>query len=238
LSEELLSLAADGLVDADAKAHLDACPACGDRLSRFVSVDAGLRSLPLASEPPPATLRATLRGMAAGDRPRRKWRSLPVAAAAALVAAVLVLSPTSQSVTEALAEEAISSHVRAFTTGDGSGCQVASEDPGALAHWLSDGLGMHVAVPAGGAGALVGARRCSLMGEEVAAVVYRTEEAPVTVFLPQPGGAAAAACERALGSCTKGRDGQTVCIVPDQAGSPRVVVGALPAERLCAVVNG
>src|SRR5690606_36331936 len=129
---------------------------------------------------------ATLRGLGVGrSRPfARVSRAAAGLAAALLVASTLFLSPRTGTVTEALAEQAISSHLRAFTTGRANGCEVESEDAGFLGEWLGSRLGRAVAVPDPLSSTLVGARSCQLFGESIPAVVYRTEEAPVTVFLP------------------------------------------------------
>lgn len=241
LSDESLSAHLDERLAGPEAAHLDACGACAGRLERLRAVERALRGLPLAKEEASPALRATLRGLGAQDS-KRPWRARVAAGASAavLLGAVLasVLVPDTASIAQSLADEAVASHLRAFAAGDGSGCHVESESPHALASWFYERLGFQVEVPDPATADLVGARRCTLFGEETAAVVYRTAEAPVTVFIPPPGSAAAAACEKSMGQCTEGRYGQTVCVLPDASGAPRVVVGALPADRLCSVVAG
>lgn len=239
-SDETLSLFVDEPADPELERHVETCRACGERVEEMRDLDRALRGLPLAREEAPRTLHATLRGLAAhtGGSGRRALRVALGAVAAAAVFSTLVLSPSTGNVAEALADQAISSHLRAFTTGDGSGCHVESSDASEIQRWLAGALGGQVEVPGAAPHArLVGARRCQLFGEATPALVYRTDEAPITVFLPMPGTAAFSACEKAMGSCTEGRDGQTVCVVQDPSGSPLVVVGALEGPRLCEVVR-
>lgn len=239
LTEEILSAVADGEASAHETEHARTCARCRSRVEGYRELDASLRRLPLAGERPSPVLAATLRGLgAARRRPLpRVARAGAGAVAALLVASTLLLSPRTGTITEALAEQAISSHLRAFTTGRANGCEVESDDPDLLASWLGSRMGRDVAVPAPLDGALVGARSCQLFGESTPAVVYRTAEAPVTVFLPQPGTEAYAACESAMGDCFEGRDGQSVCVLPAPDGTPLVVVGALSPQGLCQVIQ-
>lgn len=240
LTDELLSLWVDGEVTEAGGVHLDGCADCAERLEALLEMEEGLRGLAVAKEEAPASLRGTLRGLRAHARLPLRWASKVAVGGvtAALVVVTLFLSPGSGRITEALADQAISSHLRAFSSGNGSGCQVESHDPAVLTDWLQGPWAGPVSVPAPVADArLVGARRCQLFGEATPAVVYRTAEAPVTVFLPQPGTAAFEACERSLGTCTEGRDGQTVCVLPGEGGAPMVVVGALSGPQLCEVVG-
>ena len=238
LSPEVLSAVVDGEASAEEMAHARACARCAARAEELRAVDAALARLPHAREEASPLLFATLRGLAARrERPRaRAWAALGGAVAAAVLA-VLAAAPREVDFAEALAEQAIASHLRAFTTGAGTGCEVESDDPGILAEWLGRGFGIPVEVPAPASGRLVGARSCQLFGEATPAVVYRTEVAPVSVFLPRPGTEAFAACQQALGSCIEGRDGQTVCVLPGNSGEPMVIVGAMSATELCEVVR-
>lgn len=239
LTEDVLSAVVDGAASAEEIEHARTCPHCRAHVLRLRELDEALRRLPLAGEGPSPTLVATLRGLGVGrGRPfARAARAAAGLAAALLVAATLFLSPRTGTVTEALAEQAIASHVRAFTTGRANGCEVESDDAGVLRAWLESRVGRAVPVPDPASASLVGARSCQLFGEATPAVVYRTEEAPVTVFLPQPGTEAYAACEAAMGDCFEGRDGQTVCVLPGEDGTPLVLVGALAPQRLCQVVR-
>lgn len=240
LSDEVLSAALDGETTPESAEHLEACGDCRSRLARWREMDRALGGLPLAKEEAPRSLHATLRGLNATQRrwsPRGRLAAALSSGAVAAALSLALLWPDSATLAQGLAEEAVASHLRAFAAGNGSGCHVESESPQTLASWLSETLGHPVEVPASGEGSLVGARRCSLFGEETPAVVYRTVEAPVTVFLPTPGTAAFEACEKAMGQCTEAGFGQTVCVLPDPKGAPRVVVGALPADRLCEVVG-
>jgi len=251
LNDEILSALADGEQDPAASGHLADCAGCSARLASFRAIDGALKRLPLASEAPPSSLAATLRGLAAaassqaapapasarGAQGRRRGRLLrPVIgmAAACAAVAVLVIAPVTGSPALALAEDAVTNHLNALASGDGSGCQFESEDPGRLAAWIHDALGHEVEVPKLAGATLVGARRCTLLGEETAAVVYRSGDTSFSLYLPPKGSAVAAACD-GTSRCIEGRDGQTVCVIPDPAGAPWVMVGGLPSQDLCSV---
>lgn len=236
LNDERLGDVVDGVADAEAIGHVADCAVCAERVAGMRALGDALRALPLARESAPAALGATLRGLDAGVKSerRRRLRALPGFLAAAAAAAVLVLSPGADGITEALADEAVSHHLRAFAKGEA--CEVESADAAALASWLGIALGESVEVPVRPGVELVGARRCSLFGEQAGAVVYRAGATAVTMFVPAPGSSAERACARAVGECRTARDGQTVCVVGTQE-RPRVLVGELPGEQLCAVAG-
>lgn len=282
LSDEMLSATLDGESSSGTGLHLRRCSRCSDRLERFRSLDLAMRDLPLASEAPPSTLAATLRGMAAAEPgpdavleasairrfaarveaffqlrpnvPRPAFGSATISRLEALLllrpnflrpilglatvgaaVAILVVAPVTGSPSLALADDAVSNHLNALAMGDGSGCDVESEDPRTLAAWLRENLNHDVEVPLMAGATLVGARRCSLLGEDTAAVVYRAGETTFSLYLPPKGSAAAAACDEEKGRCIEGRNGQTVCVIPDPGGSPWLMVGGLPSLELCSV---
>ena len=237
LNDERLGAVVDGVADAADVAHAASCAACAERVAGMRALGAALRALPLAQEPAPASLAATLRGLDAGatSERRNRFRALPGLFAAMAAAAVLVLAPAGDGITQALADEAVSHHLRAFA--NGAACEVESSDPAQLAQWLGTAIGAPVDVPVRPGVELVGARRCSLFGEQAGAVVYRAGDAAVTMFVPTPGSNAERACARAVGACTTARDGQTVCVV-GSAAQPRVLVGELPGDQLCEVARG
>jgi len=239
LDAERLGAVVDGAADAAAIAHVADCATCGARVAELEALGAALRRIPVAWERAPASLHATLRGLEAGASSEGKLRRRSVAGfvAAIAAAAALFLAPEGGGVSAALADEAAASHLRAFAKN--AACEVESEDPALLGAWLRTGLGLggEVEVPLRPGVELVGARRCSLFGEMAGAVVYRAGGETVTMFVPTPGSAAARACARAVGSCRAASGGQTVCVVEGRSG-PRVVVGELPAQRLCEVAQG
>lgn len=243
LHDESIGRIADGCASEEELAHEAGCSACRRRVERVRALGAALRRLPLARERAPASLEATLRGLGAGARAgrierKRWWRAMAGLAAAMAASLALLLAPDGGGLSEALADEAVSRHLRAFASGNGSGCQVESGDPEELARFLAAGLGTEVPVPAPPPGAeLVGARTCSLFGERAGAVVYRSGGAAVTLFVPAPGTQAERACAEAVGECRSARDGQTVCVVQAATG-PVLLVGELPAEQLCSVAAG
>jgi len=244
-SDEILSASLDGEAGSTeeeaVRLHLKSCGACRARMEDYAALDRALRSLPLAAEPPASSLAGTLRGLSAAGRGTGwragVWRTVAKASAAAVaavvVAAMMVMEPGTASPARALADDAVSNHLLALATGDGSGCQVESEDPGAIAAWIAEAMGREVEVPRLAGATLVGARRCSLLGEETAAIVYRAGGTAFSIYLPPKGSAAAAACDGA-GRCVE-RGGQTVCMLPDPGGAPMLMVGALPGQELCSV---
>lgn len=177
-NEERLSDLLDGLGTPDDETHVEGCAACAETLDALSGLSLGLKGLPLATEKASSSLRATLKGLSAGastEKKGRKARGLATALAAMAAATALVFAPETGSFSTALADDAVSHHLRAFAQGDGSGCDVLDDDPAALSRWLSDTLGRQVEVPALEGARLVGARRCSLLGEHAGAVVYRTD---------------------------------------------------------------
>ncbi|AKU91786.1 anti-sigma factor family protein [Vulgatibacter incomptus] len=262
VSDEVLSAMVDGEAGREHAAHLRRCDRCRGRLEKLEALDAALRSLPLAREAPSSTLAATLRGLKAGGEtsapapggtrrlarrarslappslaPAKRHLSRAVAGLAAMAAAlaVMVIAPETGSPSRALAEDAVANHIRAFTVGDGTGCQVESQDPSELSAWLSTALGHEVEVPMLAGATLIGARRCSLLGEETAAVVYRAGDRAVSVYLPPKGSGVAAACEKSRSGCVQARDGQTVCVIPGGDDSPWLMVGAMPGDAMCSI---
>jgi len=248
--DEILSASLDGELEAGEEAavrgHLGTCAACRSKAERLRALDEALRSLPLAAEGAAPALTGTLRGLGAARGGNGWWtgawrtgawrtavRATTGAVAAAILVAMMVMEPGTGSPTRALADEAVTNHLRALSSGDGTGCQVASEDPDAISAWIADAMGREVNVPRLAGATLVGARRCSLLGEETAAIVYRAGDTAFSIYLPPKGSAAAAACDRA-GRCME-KAGQTVCVIPDPDGSPMLMVGALPGQELCSV---
>ncbi|HEY0840491.1 MAG TPA: zf-HC2 domain-containing protein [Vulgatibacter sp.] len=245
--DEILSAWLDGEAD-DAERvviepHLGACAACRARLEKLEALDGALRSLPLAAEPPATSFAWILRGLAAASRSqgwrapaRTAWRTLVKTAtgvaAAGILVALMVMEPSTGTPTRALADEAVTNHLRALATGDGTGCHVASEDPGAIGAWIAEVMGREIDVPRLAGATLVGARRCSLLGEETAALVYRSGDTSFSIYLPPKGSAAAAACDSDKSRCLE-RAGQTVCVIPDPEGEPMLMVGAMPGRDLC-----
>lgn len=276
LSTEAISELLEDLGTETARAHLAGCSRCSRRAAELRGLDKGLRGLPLAAEEAPASLRATLRGLAASDRGfehslglygvgaasarepgapfgqrararfgawvqaarERNGRYLRPAmglAAATMAVAFLVIAPVTGSPSVALADEAVHNHLAALALGDGTGCQVESQDPAVLAAWVSESLGQEIEIPSLGGATLVGARRCSLLGEETAAIVYRAGGTAFSLYLPPKGSAAAEACTKNESHCVES-GGQTVCLLGDPGGSPWVMVGGIPGEELCSTV--
>jgi hypothetical protein len=226
---ETLSCVADGAGEAAAARHAERCADCARVVERIHAVGRALRnSAPAGERAAPSPAR----------RARRRaspWQVAAVAAAAALAFGGAWLAGPGPGVSPSLAAEAVDQHLQAFAKG--SGYEHAGADPRDLEAFLAERLGRPVAVPAAAHGQILGARRCSLFGEHAAAVVYRDEEVPVTLFVPSPGSRAAELCAESAGKCTSAEHGQTVCVVSGPEG-PRVLVGRLPAARLGTLLAG
>ena len=222
---EALSAHLDGEGDASTAAHVAGCPACEATVSRMRGLGEGLRAHARAEDT--SQLAASLSSL---KPPRSRRRLVPAFVAAAAAAAVAVLSLPGGTVPEAVADEAVSQHLRAFA--NGRACETESPDPDRLEQFFAQAMGREIDVPPPARGRLVGARGCSLFGERAAAIVYAEGDVQVTMFVPPPGSRAAKSSADAVGRCASARDGQTVCVVAGDDGSPRVVVGGLSADEL------
>lgn len=232
---ETLSLAADDLASEAVAAHIAECAACASRVEAIRRLGDGLRALPAARHQAPPELGRRLEGRIDLGRPRTRRRmAWMIPAAAAAVLALVALPLGRKAVPEALADEAVSQHLRAFAAG--RSCQHESGDAEEVARFLSGKLAREVAVPPPARGRLVGARGCSLFGERTGAVIYQDGAVSVTMFLPAPGSRAARASENMQGHCAPARDGQTICVLPGEDGEPRVMVGELPAPQLASLL--
>jgi anti-sigma factor RsiW len=221
---EALSALHDGEAPVGVREHVARCAACRETCARLTRLGDSLRALPEAQVTAPPSARRTSRSR------RVRWLAPPAFAAAAMLALWL---GTERGIPPALANEAVSQHLRSFA--NGHACDIESSDAGELDRYLSERLGRPIRIPASLRGSLVGARRCSLFGEHAGAVVYRENGVVVTVFLPTPGSVAARKSAEHVGGCANARDGQTVCVLPG-TDAPRLAVGELPAAELSLLV--
>lgn len=228
---ETLSAFADGEAPAQVGLHVDGCARCEATVTRMQRLGDGLRGLAEANEPASQPFSPPARHLPAPRWRRMAWSA---AAVAASVAAFAISFDRPAGFPSALADEVVSQHLRAFA--NGRACEHESSDPHAVSAYLRVALEHDLEVPAPAAGRLVGVRRCSLFGERAGAVVYEAGDVAVTLFVPTPGSKAARSTEGAVGTCTEARDGQTVCVVASQDGTPRLVVGELPASALGTLV--
>ena len=106
--------------------------------------------------------------------------------------------------------------------------------------WVEERLGYEVEVPKPEGIELMGARACTIGGQATAALMYRNQGAPMTLFVPPPGSNALASAERFASSgsrCTEGPIGERICVsAHDQ--QPAFAVGDFTeAEMLPLVVR-
>lgn len=162
-----------GPAPAEARAHVEQCPAC----RRFFETQAALgrRLTAVSSQNAPAGLRERVRAALADEvqagRPlgRRRWWAVGGLAAAAAVALMIGLSSPAGDLAEPFAEQ-------------GTEIAFASDDFGAVERWLASRLGRPVSLPAITDAQLEGARIVTLEGRAAAAAVYRLHGDLLTYF--------------------------------------------------------
>lgn len=179
---------------ADLDAHLAACAACRAVRDREVAFRAHLARAAAARRLAPAALHARLREAllpeaqppAASPRPvrRRVGPFLLAAAVAAAVAGVLLVEPLLRegSSTPALVRSVVAQQ---SALADGRlPLEMRSRSSGAVADWLRARLRFPVELPPATADRVevVGVRLTELAASEAAAVVYRVDGRPVTLF--------------------------------------------------------
>lgn len=208
--------------------HLDACPACRAAAGALARVRSALARTAGDEVPKRVVARAT--AAAAPMRPRRR-ALVPLIAAAALAAATFVTWP--RGLGEALADEAVKHHLGGFTRE--RPCDFESSDPAAVATWIEGRLGYRVAVPTPADVRLVGARVCSLGGERTAALMYRSGDAPLTIFVPRAASNVASAVASYAGAdvrCERGALSNQICATA--AEQPMLAVSGVGAGALAA----
>jgi anti-sigma factor RsiW len=209
--------------------HLGRCPACASAARAHRAIGAALREGAASSEV--AASAATSSTTSKPSRSRAIGPRLAVACAALAAAVFLAIAPSSPALDEALAQELVSHHLRGFART--RPCEIESSDPSAVREWIEARLGYAVEVPAPEGIELIGARACTVGGEATAALLYRDDGAPMTVFVPPPGSHAldAAALFAAEPRCTAGPIGERICVFGN-APQPVFAVADLPDERV------
>lgn len=231
---EALSASFDGEATAEeassVEAHLATCAACAEASSALDRLRGALAPRRDAERDAPAALRvreAVLARAGAerdGKRQRRVGRRWAVGGAlAAAAAAVMLLASPRGGMQSAMATELVSHHLRGFARE--RPCEIESSDPSEISRWVQDRLGYRVDVKTPAGAQLIGARVCNIDGTRTAALMYRRDDVPLTIFAPPPGSEPAVAAARlARGDvgCTQGPLGSAICAVA--YGEPALAV--------------
>lgn len=232
---EPLSAWVDGEVGSEegarVEAHLARCAACAATVRAHRALGAAMRARTDDEVPPRVMARA--RGLAMR---RRRWAWAAVAAVAVAAASMLALRPPASRLEETLAQELVTHHLRGFAREQP--CELESDDPVAVRSWVEERLGYEVEVPQPEGVTLIGARACSLGGRRTAALLYRCEGAPMTLFVPPPGSEALSCAESFASSgarCTEGPMGERIC-VSGTASRPAFAVADLPDEQVMSLL--
>ena len=187
--EPWLQAFVDGELDVEtmtaAQAHVSSCPECHGQVDGERRFRALLRQQPQEMAPP--ELRARLLRLACLTRRRaamRLWLGIPAAAALVLVVALLMtrgLAPGPAAPT--LVDTLVDKHL-AYAQIEGP-AEFTSSEPGAVAAWLRDRVGMRVPVPDySHAGIrLVGARISENDEQKIAYLLYEKGHMLMSVFM-------------------------------------------------------
>ena len=188
--EPWLQAFVDGELDMEtmtaAQAHVSSCPECHGRVDGERRFRALLRQQPQAMAPP--ELRARLLGLARLERRRaamRLWLGIPAAAAALVLVVVFLMTrglapgPAAPMLVDALVDKHL-----AYAQIEGP-AEFTSGEPGAVAAWLRDRVGMRVPVPDySHAGIrLVGARISETDEQKLAYLLYEKGHMLMSVFM-------------------------------------------------------
>src|SRR5438552_12107909 len=187
--EPWLQAFVDGELDVETmtavQAHVSSCPECHGQVDGERRFRALLRQQPQDMAPP--GLRARLLRLACRTRRRaamRLWLGIPAAAALVLVVALLMtrgLAPGPAAPT--LVDTLVDKHL-AYAQIEGP-AEFTSSEPGAVAAWLRDRVGMRVPVPDySHAGIrLVGARISENDEQKIAYLLYEKGHMLMSVFM-------------------------------------------------------
>jgi anti-sigma factor (TIGR02949 family) len=188
--EPRLQAFVDGELDVEtmtaAQAHVSSCPECHGRVDGERRFRALLRRQPQDMAPP--ELRARLLGLARLKRRRaalRLWLGIPAAAAALVLLVALLMThglasgPTAPRIVDMLVDKHL-----AYAQIEGP-AEFTSSEPGVVAAWLRDRVGLRVPVPDySHAGIrLVGARISEADEQKLAYLLYEKGHTLMSVFM-------------------------------------------------------
>jgi anti-sigma factor (TIGR02949 family) len=178
----------DGELDVEtmaaAQAHVSSCPECHGRVDGERRFRALLRQQPQDMAPP--ELRARLLGLARLKRRRaalRLWLGIPAAAGLVLVALLMTRGLAPGPPAPRIVDTLVDKHL-AYAQIEGP-AEFTSNEPGAVAAWLQDRVGMRVPVPDySHAGIrLVGARISETDEQKLAYLLYEKGHMLMSVFM-------------------------------------------------------
>lgn len=219
------------------EAHLARCRTCAATVETYRALGAAMRAEP--DEAVPERMIERARGLKASSGAGKRWLWAAAGSAALAAAALLTFGrPAPAGLDDALADELVAHHLRGFARAEP--CEIDSDDPAVVRGWVEERLGYAVEVPKPEGVELMGARACTIGGQATAALMYRNQGAPMTLFVPPPGSEAVASAER-FGSggsrCVQGPIGERIC-VSARDPQPAFAVGDLSeAEMLPLVVR-
>lgn len=193
--------------------HLANCAAC----RRAAALLGETRSALVASaaREVPERVRERVQALVHGRvQRRRRWLTAGAFASVAVAAALaLMVSHPATSLAPSLRDELVLRHWNGFSRE--KPCDFESSDPEAVGSWLEERLGYPVSVHIPDGARLIGARLCHITAMRTAAVMYRIDEEPLTVFVPPQDSPAAAMARSFAGDevrCTTGELGSAICI--------------------------
>jgi anti-sigma factor RsiW len=175
---------------AAARAHLDSCASCRQRVVEREALSTLVRSVP--SYEAPARLRARVGGQTKRTRPLSSW--MPLAAAAVLVLSIasgIAIVRSAGGRSEALADAVVGAHVRSLMAEHLF--DVRSTDEHTVKPWFLGKLDFAPPVVdlAQAGFPLVGGRLDYMSGRPVAALVYQRQKHTINVFVwPDTGSSA------------------------------------------------
>lgn len=193
--------------------HLASCAAC-QRTAALLG-DARSALVADAKRDVPEGVRTRAQALVR-DRVRRRQKWLTAGAFASVAAAaalVLIVGRPASGLTPQLRDELVLRHWNGFSRE--RPCELESSDPEAVGSWLQDRLGYPVSVQIPVGARLIGARLCHIADVPTAAVMYRIDEEPLTIFVPPRSSPAAEMARSFAGDeirCTSGELGSSICI--------------------------
>jgi anti-sigma factor RsiW len=221
------------------EAHLARCETCTAAVEGYRAIGDAMRAGADARVPARVVARARgLQSVEAAPRERQRTRGPWIAATAVglAAAALLAVGGPAPGLEEALARDLVGQHLRGFARA--RPCEIESGDAAVVRDWVETRLGYGVEVPTPEGVELIGARACTIGGQATAALLYRHEGAPMTLFVPPPGSEALASAARFASSgsrCVEGPIGERICV----SGAPSqraFAVADLPEEQVLPLV--
>jgi anti-sigma factor RsiW len=223
----------DGAEAARVAAHADACAGCREAVETYRAMGAVLRRRAAAEQEPGIELAA--RSRLVGRSRVRTWSA--VAACVAVAAGLVFALERPSALPRTLTADLVLLHLKALSRA--RPCEFPSADRAAVGAWLAEQVGHPIDVPDLPGVTLLGARRCDLSGGHAVAILYRSGDHALTVFVPVAGSPAAeASASYARGGlrCEAGALSERICV---RSGPSRcaLAVGDAPEELLASALE-